>query len=88
MANDDKEYLTSRILETPAGQEVAEAFFSTLFQTWDVQQSLERARQVAESNGTLKPFELTIFIDVLTKIAPLIIQSFQSWSPSPTTSIV
>ena len=80
MANDNTEFLTLRILDTPAGQEVANTFLATLFQTWDIGQSTERARQVAENNGTLKVLGFSAFIDFLTKIAPILIRLGKSKS--------
>jgi hypothetical protein len=63
--DDNDKLLTIRLLETPAGQEVLAAFFQELFTTWDPFKAGDRAKKVAEENGTLVPFEITLVIDFL-----------------------
>jgi hypothetical protein len=74
MAKDNEGFL-AKILATPEGRQVVIALVNTWQNTGDVKQSLDTARHVAESNGTLKLFELATFIDglnFLLRIAPLL----------------
>ncbi|MPZ05419.1 MAG: hypothetical protein GEU26_03210 [Nitrososphaeraceae archaeon] len=80
MAKDAKdELLILKMLETPEGREVVNTFGNTLAETGDPFASFERAKQVAQANGSWKLMEISAGLDFLTKVAPLIIQLFQIW---------
>lgn len=79
MAKDNGDFLTLKILKTESGKEVANTFLNTLFQTGDLVQATERAKQSAERNNILGLIEISVLLDFLTKIAHLLIQSFNSW---------
>lgn len=82
MAAENKEGFLVKILATPEGRQVVIVLVNTWQNTGDVKQSLDAARQVAESNGTLKYFELATFLDglnFLLRIAPLLYQLFKNW---------
>ena len=79
-STEDKGSLTIRLLQTPAGQEVFNTFITTMVNTWNIQESVERARQLAEKNGTLLPFEIFAIIDLLKTIGPLLINLIKNRS--------
>jgi hypothetical protein len=70
----DDKLLTIKLLETPAGKEVLEAFVRELFSTTDIGVSIDKAKEAAQKNGTLVPFEITLVADFLIRIVgpPLI----------------
>lgn len=70
MSNDDERLLITRILATPGGQEVATAFFATLFRTCDPGESVNVAKRVAEENGTLVAWQISLVTDFLREIGP------------------
>lgn len=66
--NDDDKLLTFKLLETPAGIQVLEAFFRELFSTMDVVRSVDKATETARNNGTLLPFQITLIADFLIRV--------------------
>ena len=48
MASKDDEFLTMKLLRTPAGQQVLQAFMNELFTTFDLASSIERGREEAK----------------------------------------
>jgi hypothetical protein len=78
--NDDG--FLARVQKTPQGQEVAITFFDTLLTTEKIEQSFDRAREVAERNGKLKIIGFSVLVDFpnfLVRYGPQIIQLFQIW---------
>ena len=67
MASKDDEFLTMKLLRTPAGQQVLQAFMNELFTTFDLASSIERGREEAKRK-ILVPFEISLIIDFLTRI--------------------
>jgi hypothetical protein len=67
MASKDDEFLTMKLLRTPAGQQVLQAFMNELFTTSDLASSIERGREEAKRK-ILVPFEISLIIDFLTGI--------------------
>jgi hypothetical protein len=62
MASKDDEFLAMKLLRTPAGQEVLQAFINELFTTSDLASSIERGREEAKRK-ILVPFEISLIID-------------------------
>ena len=67
MASKDDEFLTMKLLRTPAGQQVLQAFMNELFTTFNLASSIERGREEAKRK-ILVPFEISLIIDFLTRI--------------------
>jgi hypothetical protein len=67
MASKDDEFLTMKLLRTPAGQQVLQAFMNELFTTFDLASSIDRGREEAK-RCILVPFENSLIIDFLTRI--------------------
>jgi hypothetical protein len=66
--SDEDKLLTIKLLETPAGKQVLDAFFRELFTSWDFWRSLDKAKDTAKNNGTLAPFEITLITDFLIRV--------------------
>jgi hypothetical protein len=77
MSNDNDKFLTIRLLETPAGQEVIQVFIASLFSTRDIVRSFDTAKEVAENKGIWVPLEITLILDSLRVIGPSILQQLQ-----------
>jgi hypothetical protein len=67
MASKDNDLLITKILGTPAGQQVLQAFWFEFYTTLDFMRSVERAKEEAEKNGTLVPLQIAAIVDFLTK---------------------
>jgi hypothetical protein len=74
MAKDNGDFLILKILETEPGKEVANIFLTTLFQTGDLVQATEGAKQLTERNNILGLVEISMLLDFLTKIASMLLK--------------
>jgi hypothetical protein len=62
---EDDTPLIVRLLQSPEGQQVLQTLGTSLAETGDVTQALERAKQVAERNGVWDTGKVALFIDAL-----------------------
>ena len=68
MASKDDEFLTMKLLRTPAGQQVLQAFMNELFTTFDLASTLSREVEKRLRGRCYVPFEISLIIDFLTRI--------------------
>jgi hypothetical protein len=73
MSKDDKELLSAKILESPAGQDALETLAKTYASTGgDTGKGIASAIDRAKQLGIWEPFEASLTIDVFTKLGPIL----------------
>ena len=68
--------LTPQLLKTPTGQQVIYEFLKSLSEEDSLEDALEKAKIIAQLQGSLLPFQVACILDLLNILGPVVIQFF------------
>ncbi|HJS63642.1 MAG TPA: hypothetical protein VJ767_02145 [Nitrososphaeraceae archaeon] len=71
--------LTPQLLKTPLGQKVTYEFLKSLSRGYPLDGALEKAKAIAQEDGSLLPFQISFILDLLNILGPTVIKFFSDF---------
>jgi len=71
--------LTPQLLKTPLGQKVTYEFLKSLSRGYPLDDALEKAKAIAQEDGSLLPFQISFILNLLNILGPTVIKFFSDF---------
>jgi len=71
--------LTPQLLKTPLGQKVTYEFLKSLSRGYLLDDALEKAKAIAQEDGSLLPFQISFILNLLNILGPTVIKFFSDF---------
>lgn len=71
--------LTPQLLKTPLGQKVTYEFLKSLSRGYTLNDALEKAKAIAQEDGSLLPFQISFILNLLNILGPTVIKFFSDF---------
>ena len=71
--------LTPQLLKTALGQKVTYEFIKSLPRGYPLDDALEKAKAIAQEDGSLLPFQISFILNLLNILGPTVIKFFSDF---------